>query len=119
VAVCPQFAVVDAQTVSTTVRRRVILLALLVGPVGGIYGIGGGSILGPILVGTGVSVATVALAALASTFATMPTGSGWVAQMYTPGRLERWDQAAPAWGYLSRRPNSASPSAARLTRNRR
>jgi uncharacterized membrane protein YfcA len=50
------------------------VLALLVGVVGGIYGIGGGSILGPILVGTGMSVATVAPAALASTFVTSLVG---------------------------------------------
>src|SRR5690349_7812900 len=49
--------------------------ASLVGVVGGIYGIGGGSILGPILVGSGMSVATVAPAALASTFATSVVGA--------------------------------------------
>ncbi|MFF1954823.1 TSUP family transporter, partial [Kitasatospora herbaricolor] len=38
-------------------------LAVAVGTVGGIYGIGGGSILGPILVGRGVPVAEVAPAA--------------------------------------------------------
>jgi len=36
------------------------VLALLVGVVGGIYGIGGGSILGPLLVASGLPVATVA-----------------------------------------------------------
>jgi hypothetical protein len=55
--------------------RTVTVLALLVGVVGGIYGIGGGSILGPILVGTGMSGATVAPAALASTFATSLVGA--------------------------------------------
>ena len=34
-------------------RRKIVVLALGVGTVGGIYGIGGGSILGPILVGLG------------------------------------------------------------------
>lgn len=43
-------------------------MAFVVGIVGGVYCIGGGSILGPILVGTGLSVAVVAPAALASTF---------------------------------------------------
>lgn len=56
-------------------RRSVTVLALLVGVIGGVYGIGGGSILGPILVGTGMSVATVAPAALASTFATSVVGA--------------------------------------------
>jgi uncharacterized protein len=55
--------------------RTVTVLALLVGVIGGIYGIGGGSILGPVLVGSGMSVATVAPAALASTFATSLVGA--------------------------------------------
>jgi uncharacterized membrane protein YfcA len=42
--------------------------------VGGIYGIGGGSILAPILIGTGRSPADVAPAALASTFVTSVAG---------------------------------------------
>jgi uncharacterized membrane protein YfcA len=41
-----------------------------VGIVGGIYGIGGGSILGPVLVGSGMAISRVAPAALASTFVT-------------------------------------------------
>jgi uncharacterized membrane protein YfcA len=55
--------------------RRIIQLALLVGLVGGVYGIGGGSILGPILVGSGMTVATVAPAAIASTFVTSIVGA--------------------------------------------
>lgn len=55
--------------------RSVTALALAVGVVGGIYGIGGGSLLGPILVGRGLSVARVAPAALASTFATSVVGA--------------------------------------------
>lgn len=42
---------------------------------GGIYGIGGGYILGPVLVGHGLPVAAVAPAALASTFATSLAGA--------------------------------------------
>jgi hypothetical protein len=41
----------------------------------GIYGVGGGSLLGPILVGTGMTVATVAPAALRSTVVTSITGA--------------------------------------------
>lgn len=52
----------------------IIVLAMVVGCIGGIYGIGGGSILGPILVGTGMTVAVVAPAALASTFVTSVVG---------------------------------------------
>jgi len=51
-----------------------MLLAALVGCVGGIYGIGGGSILAPILMATGRSPADVAPAALASTFVTSVAG---------------------------------------------
>jgi uncharacterized membrane protein YfcA len=51
-----------------------ILLAVLVGCVGGIYGIGGGSILAPILIGTGRPPREVAPAALASTFVTSVAG---------------------------------------------
>src|SRR6185369_17225909 len=47
-----------------------IALACLVGCVGGIYGIGGGSILAPVLIGAGRPAADVAPAALASTFVT-------------------------------------------------
>jgi uncharacterized protein len=55
--------------------RAVGTLALLVGVVGGIYGIGGGSILSPMLVGSGMTVAVVAPAALASTFVTSIIGA--------------------------------------------
>jgi uncharacterized membrane protein YfcA len=57
-------------------ERSVTVLALLVGVVGGIYGIGGGSILGPILVGAGMPVAVVAPAALAATLLTSLAGVG-------------------------------------------
>ncbi len=50
------------------------LLAAAVGCVGGIYGIGGGSILAPILIGTGRPPRDVAPAALASTFVTSVAG---------------------------------------------
>jgi uncharacterized protein len=51
-----------------------VLLAALVGCVGGIYGIGGGSILAPILMATGRKPLEVAPAALASTFVTSVAG---------------------------------------------
>ena len=60
-------------------RRRgspllLVMLAAGVGCVGGIYGIGGGSILAPILIATGRPPAEVAPAALASTFVTSVAG---------------------------------------------
>ena len=47
-----------------------ILIAAVIGSVGGIYGIGGGAILAPILIGSGRPPAEVAPATLASTFVT-------------------------------------------------
>ncbi len=55
-------------------QRQIFALSLAVGVVGGIYGIGGGSILGPILVGSGFTVFEVAPAALAATFLTSFVG---------------------------------------------
>lgn len=55
--------------------RAVTAMALLAGIAGGIYGIGGGSLLGPVLAGRGIPVAKVAPAALASTFLTSLTGA--------------------------------------------
>jgi uncharacterized protein len=51
-----------------------IVLAAAVGCVGGIYGIGGGSILAPVLIGAGRRAVEVAPAALASTFVTSVAG---------------------------------------------
>jgi uncharacterized membrane protein YfcA len=50
------------------------VLALAAGCIGGIYGIGGGSILAPVLIGTGRPPGEVAPAALASTFVTSLAG---------------------------------------------
>ena len=44
----------------------IAVLALAVGVIGGIYGIGGGSILAPLLIGLGFSIYEVAGAALLS-----------------------------------------------------
>jgi uncharacterized protein len=68
-------------------------MALGVGIVGGIYGIGGGSILGPILVGRGMPVATVAPAALVSTFVTSIAGAAAYAVLALTGT-----DIAPEWG---------------------
>jgi hypothetical protein len=51
-----------------------VTLAAVVGCVGGIYGIGGGSILAPVLIGSGRPPSEVAPAALASTFVTSVAG---------------------------------------------
>ncbi|WP_231329552.1 sulfite exporter TauE/SafE family protein [Actinomadura graeca] len=72
----------------------ITVLAAGVGVVGGIYGIGGGSILGPILAGRGVPMALVAPAALASTFVTSVVG----ASTYAVLALTTGGDIAPAWG---------------------
>ncbi|MFF5314770.1 sulfite exporter TauE/SafE family protein [Streptomyces massasporeus] len=73
--------------------RTLTGLAMVVGVVGGIYGIGGGSLLGPILVGRGLPVALVAPAALAATFATSLVG----AAAYTLLSLVSTGDVAPDW----------------------
>jgi len=55
-------------------RRPILALSLATGTLGGIYGIGGGSILAPILVGLGYSVLEVAPATLVATFLTSLAG---------------------------------------------
>ncbi|GAA3244691.1 hypothetical protein GCM10017691_50990 [Pseudonocardia petroleophila] len=74
--------------------RAVTAMGLAAGVVGGVYGIGGGSLLGPLLVGAGLSVATVAPAALATTFVTSVAGVG------TYGLLSLTTQGpvGPDWG---------------------
>jgi len=64
----------NAQQRRTRIGAPIGFLSGVVGFVGGIYGIGGGSILGPILVGLGFSVVEVAPAALAATFITSAVG---------------------------------------------
>jgi uncharacterized protein len=54
--------------------RTVRLMALGTGVVGGLYGVGGGSLLAPLLVGSGLAVAAVGPAALASTWVTSVIG---------------------------------------------
>ncbi|AWZ04907.1 MULTISPECIES: sulfite exporter TauE/SafE family protein [unclassified Streptomyces] len=73
--------------------RSTVVLSVAVGTVGGIYGIGGGSILGPVLVGRGMPVAQVAPAALASTFCTSLAG----AATYGLLSLTATGSIAPDW----------------------
>ena len=70
-----------------------IFMAAAVGCVGGIYGIGGGSILAPVLIGTGRRPSDVAPAALASTFVTSVAGviTFTVLSIHEPGSV------APDW----------------------
>jgi uncharacterized membrane protein YfcA len=70
------------------------VLSAAVGCVGGIYGVGGGSILAPILVGSGRSPAEVAPATLASTFVTSVAG----VVTFVILSLERQNAVGPDWG---------------------
>ena len=70
-----------------------VVLAAAVGCVGGIYGIGGGSILAPILIGSGRRPAEVAPAALASTFVTSVAG----VITFTILSLHQHGSVAPDW----------------------
>jgi hypothetical protein len=73
--------------------RALITLACAVGCVGGIYGIGGGSILSPVLIGSGRPAAEVAPAALASTFVTSIAGVA----TFTVLALSHHGPVAPDW----------------------
>lgn len=74
-------------------RKAIVAFAFAAGLVGGVYGIGGGSLLSPVLVGAGLPVALVAPAALLSTFATSIAGcvAFAVMSLSTPGEI------APDW----------------------
>ncbi|WP_404823882.1 sulfite exporter TauE/SafE family protein [Nonomuraea gerenzanensis] len=80
-------------TVVDPAPRAVVVLGFCVGVAGGIYGIGGGSLLGPILAGRGLPVARVAPAALASTFLTSIAG----ALTYAVLALSAPGDIAPEW----------------------
>ena len=76
-------------------NRFIVSLALAVGIVGGVYGIGGGSLLSPVLVGRGMPVNTVAPAALTSTFVTSVAGAAtYVLLAITTNGTD----IAPHWG---------------------
>lgn len=70
-----------------------VALAAMVGCVGGIYGIGGGSILAPILIGSGKPASEVAPAALASTFVTSAAG----VITFTVLSYHQHSPVAPSW----------------------
>jgi uncharacterized protein len=72
---------------------QLIAFSLAVGVVGGIYGIGGGSILAPALVSMGLSVRVVAPAALASTYLTSVVGIATYAVLSVRGE----GNIAPDW----------------------
>jgi uncharacterized membrane protein YfcA len=70
-----------------------VALAAMVGCIGGIYGFGGGSILAPILIGTGRKATEVAPAALASTFVASVAG----VVTFTILSIHQHASVAPDW----------------------
>lgn len=74
-------------------RAAISVLALIVGTVGGIYGIGGGSILAPILLAVGFSAYEVAPATLLATFLTSIVGIATYAVL----QLTQGGGVAPEW----------------------
>lgn len=109
---------VPARSTIALGATAVTTLGLAVGIVGGIYGVGGGSLLGPILVGAGLSVTVVAPAALAATFLTSvaAVAAYWTLSLTTDGPV------SPDWaigilcglgglvgGYLGARHQSRLP----------
>ena len=73
--------------------RTLRALAFVVGVVGGVYGVGGGSLLGPLLVGSGMAVAAVAPAALLATWVTSMVGVG----AYAVIALDATGPVSPDW----------------------
>ncbi len=89
----PARMVDSARPVRVIPAPGLVLLASVVGCVGGIYGIGGGSILAPVLIGTGRPPAQVAPAALASTFVTSVAG----VVTFTILSIHQHGSVAPDW----------------------
>jgi uncharacterized protein len=73
--------------------RSIWAVAVVIGTVGGIYGVGGGSLLAPILLAVGYSAYEVAPATLTSTFVTSLVGIA----AYQLMQLERGGSIAPEW----------------------
>jgi uncharacterized protein len=75
-------------------RGLISLLALVVGVVGGIYGIGGGSLLAPVLIASGFTAYEVAPATLLATFLTSIVGIA----AYAVLQVVHGGNVAPEWG---------------------
>jgi uncharacterized protein len=94
ITLSPQAAAEEAAAPVRSMPAPVLAgLAVIVGCVGGIYGIGGGSILAPILIGSGRRPAQVAPAALASTFVTSVAG----VVTFTILSVHEHGPVAPSW----------------------
>ena len=85
---------VDSSPRTWLSRPLLVAISALIGCVGGIYGIGGGSILAPILIGSGRAPSDVAPATLASTFITSIAGVVAFAVL----AVHHHGSVAPDWG---------------------
>lgn len=83
----------DRPAVTRRTSRTIWALALIVGTVGGIYGIGGGSLLAPILLAAGYSAYEVAPATITATFLTSVVG----VLAYQVLQLAHGGAIAPDW----------------------
>lgn len=83
-----------AGRVARAISRHQRTAAFVVGVVGGIYGIGGGSLLSPLLAAGGLAVGIVAPAALATTWITSVIGAG----AFTVLAQFSSESVSPAWG---------------------
>jgi hypothetical protein len=83
----------SSQRTTAFTPRVVTALGFFAGLVGGIYGIGGGSLLAPILAASGYLLTEVAPAALLSTFVTSCVGAATYAVVALTGR----EGAGPHW----------------------
>jgi len=81
------------RTPTRRARCALSVVALVVGTLGGVYGIGGGSLLAPILLAAGFSAYQVAPATLASTFLTSIVGIA----AYQVLQLTHGGSIAPEW----------------------
>lgn len=78
---------------SSRAQGLIYVLALIVGTIGGIYGIGGGSLLAPVLLAAGFSAYEVAPATLLATFVTSTVGIA----TYQVLQLTHGGSVAPEW----------------------
>jgi hypothetical protein len=92
---------------SRRARALILLLALVVGVVGGIYGIGGGSLLAPVLLIAGFSPYETAPATLLATFLTSLVGIATYAVL----QLAQGGNVAPEWVLGRASALAASPAA--------
>lgn len=83
----------DRQRSSELAPAVLVGLGFAAGFIGGVYGIGGGSLLAPVLVASGYAIATVAPAALLTTFATSCVGVVTYVALASAGH----EDAAPDW----------------------